>query len=120
MTNISNQDVVNNCDFIVGDTVVFIDATKPDHLMTVFQVQENGVLLNGNNSFALNHLIRHATVFEVLAKKRHTTSIDDLFDAMEFGSDQHIENHISPNCKTISNDEQIYLSKALAAQKEVS
>lgn len=36
------------------------------------------------------------------------------------GDDAHIENHISPKCKTISNDVQIHLSNALAAQKEVS
>ncbi|NNP70828.1 MULTISPECIES: hypothetical protein [unclassified Acinetobacter] len=120
MTNISKPKQANNSDFVVGDTVVFIDATKPDHLMIVYQVQKNGVLLNGNNSFALNHLIRHATVFEVLEKKRHTTSIDDLFEVLGFGDDRHIENHISPRCENISNDEQIHLSKAFAAQKEVS
>ena len=57
MTNIPKQLQVNNSDFVEGDTVVFIDANKPDHLMTVTQVQKNGVLLDGNNSFALNHLI---------------------------------------------------------------
>ncbi|ENV09516.1 hypothetical protein F966_02174 [Acinetobacter higginsii] len=120
MTNISKPNQPNNTDFIEGDTVVFIDPSKPDHLMTIYQVQKNGVLLDGNNSFALNHLIRHATVFEVLAKKRHTTTIDDLFDALGFGDDEFIENRISPKCKSISNDVQIHLSKALAAQKEVS
>ena len=36
------------------------------------------------------------------------------------GDDAHIENHISPKCRTISNDVQIHLSNALKAQKEVS
>ncbi|EOR08637.1 MULTISPECIES: hypothetical protein [Acinetobacter] len=36
------------------------------------------------------------------------------------GDDEFIENRISPKCKSISNDVQIHLSKALAAQKEVS
>lgn len=83
MTNISKPNEVNNSVYVVGDTVVFIDASKPDHLMTVFQVQKNGVLLNGNNSFALNHLIRHASISEVLAKKRHTVSIDDLLEIID-------------------------------------
>lgn len=83
MTNISKPKQQNNSDYVVGDSVVFIDANKPDHLMTVTQVQKNGVLLNGNNSFALNHLIRHATVAEVLAKKRQTVSIDDLLEILD-------------------------------------
>lgn len=36
------------------------------------------------------------------------------------GDDQFIENHISPSCRNISNDEHIHLSNALAAQKEIS
>ncbi|WP_336936530.1 hypothetical protein [Acinetobacter beijerinckii] len=83
MTNISKPKQQNNSDYVVGDTVVFIDASKPNHLMTVFQVQKNGVLLNGNNSFALNHLIRHASISEVLARKRHTVSIDDLLEILD-------------------------------------
>lgn len=83
MTNISKPKQQNNSDYVVGDTVVFIDASKPDHLMTVFQVQKNGVLLNGNNNFALNHLIRHASISEVLAKKRQTVSIDDLLEILD-------------------------------------
>ncbi|WP_275904484.1 hypothetical protein [Acinetobacter beijerinckii] len=83
MANISKPKQQNNSDYVVGDTVVFIDASKPDHLMTVFQVQKNGVLLNGNNSFALNHLIRHASISEVLAKKRQTVSVDDLLEILD-------------------------------------
>lgn len=83
MTNISKPKQQNNSDYVVGDTVVFIDANKPDHLMIVFQVQKNGVLLNGNNNFALNHLIRHASISEVLAKKRQTVSIDDLLEILD-------------------------------------
>ncbi|MEG1856458.1 MAG: hypothetical protein RR231_13290 [Acinetobacter sp.] len=113
MTNIPKQLQVNNSDFVEGDTVVFIDESKPCHLMTVTQVQKNGVLLNGNNSFSLNHLIRHATVAEFINQRR-------LPALTTFGDDQHIENNISPKCKTISSDVQIYLSKALTAQKEVS
>lgn len=83
MTNISKPNEVNNSDYVVGDTVVFIDASKPDHLMTVTQAQKNGVLLNGNNSFALNHLIRHASISEILARKRQTVSIDDLLEILD-------------------------------------
>lgn len=113
MSNISKPKQQNNSDYVVGDTVVFIDPSKPDHLMTVTQVQKNGVLLNGNNSFALNHLIRHATVAEFVNQRRMPA-------LTTFGDDQHIENNISPKCKTISNDVQIHLSNAFAAQKEVS
>lgn len=59
-------------DFIAGDVVVFIDALKPDHLMTVHKVQGDGVLLDGNRNFALAHLIRHANVAELGVKRRLT------------------------------------------------
>lgn len=114
MTNIPNQLATNNSDYVEGDTVVFIDESKPCHLMTVTQVQKNDVLLDGNNSFALNHLIRHATIAEFINQRRLPQLTADL------GDDQHIENNISPKCKNISNDVQIHLSRALAAQKEVS
>ncbi|NWK73760.1 hypothetical protein HYG93_05540 [Acinetobacter sp. SwsAc6] len=61
-------------EYISGDVVVFTDPNKPDHLMTVHKVQGDGVLLNGNRSFALTHLIRGASVAEVLAKRRLTTA----------------------------------------------
>lgn len=57
-------------DFLSGDVVVFVDAAKPDHLMTVHKAQENSALLDGNRSFALNHLIRPASVAELGAGKR--------------------------------------------------
>ena len=57
-------------DFVKGDTVVFVDAFMPDDLMTVHQVQDDGVLLNGNRKFALADLLRHATTVELNAKRR--------------------------------------------------
>ena len=57
-------------DFAKGDTVVFVDAFMPDDLMTVHQVQDDGVLLNGNRKFALADLLRHATTVELNAKRR--------------------------------------------------
>lgn len=113
MTNIPNQLATNNSDFVDGDTVVFIDESKPGHLMTVTQVQKNGVLLDGNNSFSLNHLIRHATVAEFINQRR-------LPALTTFGDDQYLENNISPKCKFISSDVQIHLSNAMTSQKEVS
>ncbi|AWW07759.1 MAG: hypothetical protein [Podoviridae sp. ctbh1] len=113
MSNIPNQLATNNSDYVEGDTVVFIDANKPDHLMTVTQVQKNGVLLDGNNSFALNHLIRHATVAEFVNQRRMPA-------LTTFSDDQYLENNISPKCKFISSDVQIHLSNAMAAKKEVS
>lgn len=87
-TNLSQQPCANKCsefteeqcgyclisesDFIAGDTVVFIDKSKPGELMTVHKVQGNGVLLDGNRSFALIHLVRHANVQELNAKRRLT------------------------------------------------
>ena len=38
--------------------------------MTVHKIQGNGVLLDGNRSFALTHLVRHANVAELNAGKR--------------------------------------------------
>ena len=59
-------------DFVKGDTVVFVDPLKPDDLMTVHKAQGNSVLLDGNRNFALNHLIRSASVAELNAKRRLT------------------------------------------------
>ena len=57
-------------DFVKGDTVVFVDAFMPDHLMTVHKVQGDGILLDDNRKFALAHLIRHASTVELNAKRR--------------------------------------------------
>lgn len=57
-------------DFAKGDTVVFIDAFMPEHLMEVHQMQGDGILLDGNRKFALSHLLRHATTVELNAKRR--------------------------------------------------
>jgi len=81
MTNISKPKAANNSDYVVGDSVVFIDLSKPDHLMTVTQVQKNGVLLNGNNSFALNHLIRQATALELSLNRRVISDIAKHLEA---------------------------------------
>lgn len=69
-TNLTQQPIENNADFLAGDVVVFVDALKPDELMTVHKVQGNSVLLDGNRNFALNHLIRSASVAELNAKRR--------------------------------------------------
>ena len=70
--NLAHQQSKQNPEFLEGDVVVFTDPNKPDHLMTVHKVQGDGVLLNGNSNFALTHLIRTASVAEVLAKRRFT------------------------------------------------
>ncbi len=61
-------------DFMACDVVVFKDDSKADRLMTVHKVQSDGVLLDGNHNFALSHLVRPATVAEVLAKRRLTAA----------------------------------------------
>ena len=72
----------SSSDFLAGDTVVFIDAFMPDDLMTVHRVQDDGILLDGNRKFALAHLLRHAQVRELDAKKRHIMSFDEAFGGL--------------------------------------
>ena len=40
-------------------------------------------------------------------------------ELLEIGDDAHIENHISPKCRTISNDVQKHFADALKALGEV-
>lgn len=68
-----NNDMAND-GFLNGDVVVFTDPIKPGRLMTVYKVQGDSVLLDGNHNFALSHLVRPATVAEVLAKRRLTAA----------------------------------------------
>jgi len=68
----------SSSDFLEGDTVVFIDAFMPDDLMTVHQVQDDGILLDGNRKFALADLLRHATTVELNAKRRLSLSEQSL------------------------------------------
>lgn len=74
------QNLPHNCEkctcahaeYMAGDVVVFTDPNKPNGLMTVHKVVSDGVFLDGNSNFALTHLIRNASVAEVLAKRRFT------------------------------------------------
>ncbi|MEN3979052.1 hypothetical protein [Acinetobacter sp. CWB-B33] len=77
-TNLTQQPTNDNSDFLAGDVVVFVDVLKPDDLMTVHKVQGNSVLLDGNRNFALNHLIRSASVAELNAKRRLTLAEQSL------------------------------------------
>lgn len=114
----SYPEIPDNSNYALGGFVVYKDHSRvQNHLIEavyeVVQINEDFVVTTGAGLDLLmmwDSEIRHATIAEIKAKRR----LSDM------GSDQFIENHISPNCKTISNDEQIYLSKALAAQKEVS
>lgn len=67
-------------EFLVGDVVVFIDSFMPDQLMTVHKVQCDGILLDGNRKFALSHLLRHASAYELAIKKRHIMSFEEAFE----------------------------------------
>lgn len=118
MTNIPKQLQVNNSDFVDGDTVVFIDESKPNHLMIIDTVLDDGRYVGVDSyrrAFPAKDF-RHATPVEIQLKRRVNKSVE----ISEMGDDAHIENHISPKCRTISNDVQKHLSNALAAQKEVS
>ena len=64
------SEMPNSSDFVVGDTVVFVDDFMPNHLMTVHKVQGDEVLLDGGHKFALIDLLRHATTVELSAKRR--------------------------------------------------
>lgn len=70
--NLTQLSQDNKPGFVNGDVVVFTDPIKPGHLMTVHKVQSDGVLLDGNHNFALSHLVRHANVAELGAKRRLT------------------------------------------------
>lgn len=72
--NLTQLSQDNKPGFLNGDVVVFTDPIKPGHLMTVHKVQSDGVLLDGNHNFALSHLVRPATVAEVLSKRRMTAA----------------------------------------------
>lgn len=61
---------ISDTDFVEGDSVVFIDAFMPEHIMTVHRVQGDGILLDGNHKFALIHLLRHASTVELNANRR--------------------------------------------------
>lgn len=118
MINIPKQLQVNNSDFVEGDMVVFKYNYQPHHLMIIEAVLDDGRYVGVNSyrqAFPAKDF-RHATPVEIQLKRRVNKSVE----ISEMGDDAHIENHISPKCKTISNDVQIHLSNALAAQKEVS
>lgn len=70
--NLSVSCKSENFQFVEGDNVVFIDPNKSDRLMKVYKVQGAGLLLDGNRSFSLSHLLRPATFAEVFAKRRMT------------------------------------------------
>lgn len=57
-------------DFLPGDVVVFKSENAIEQLLTVSKVEQDNVLLEGNSKFASSHLIRHATVGEMKAKRR--------------------------------------------------
>lgn len=110
------DDAYVKSNFIVGGKVVYIDSEKSDQLMTITQVQKNGVQLDGNSNFALNHLIRNATPAEHKANRRLSGATYFLGWDLAAGDDQHIEHLV----KSISKDEHVHLSNAIKAQREVS
>lgn len=62
----------NLTDFLPGDVVVFISENSTEQLLTVFKVEQDSILLESESKFASSHLIRHATVAEIKAKRRLT------------------------------------------------
>lgn len=116
--NFNYSEIPNSSDFIAGDVVVFIYNYMPHVLMTVSGILGGGkfVAVNGYQQAFLAKDLRHATPVELQQNRRvNKIILDD-----DMGDDSYLENNISPLCKSYSNDEQIHLSKALDAQKEVS
>lgn len=60
----------NLTDFLPGDVVVFISENSTERLLTVFKVEQDSILLESDSKFASSHLIRHATIGEIKAKRR--------------------------------------------------
>lgn len=122
MTNIPKQLQVNNSDFVDGDYVVLTSPGTKDELLEIIDhkytpdMYRVKILSKGLCGPVFKGEIRHATPVEIQLKRRVNKSVE----ISEMGDDAHIENHISPKCRTISNDVQIHLSNALKAQKEVS
>ena len=86
--------------FKVGDKVVFKYNYQPHLLMTIEAVLDGGrfVGVDGYRQAFAAKDFRHATTQEIQANKRfnHIVEPNDMVD------DAHIENHISPLCKTES------------------
>lgn len=74
-SNLAQQQSNDNSDFLPGDVVVFINEDMPDHLMTVTKVNRYSVLLDDGIKFAMNHLIRAASIAELRAKRRLDTPV---------------------------------------------
>jgi len=68
--NLAQDSNHDNSDFMVGDVVVFIHEDRSDHLMTVTKVNRYSVLLDDGIKFAMNHLIRAASVAELKVRHR--------------------------------------------------
>lgn len=112
-----------NSDYVTGDVVVYISVGN-NELHEIYKVHSNtcvsikplkgSLLLQRVTSAAL---LRHATVTEIQAGKR---SLNTDLVILDMGDDHDIENHISKNCRVISNDFSKFLSRALNAQKEMT
>ena len=100
MTNISKPVAANNSDFVIGDMVVFKYNYQPHHLMIIEAVLDGGRYVGVDSyrqAFPAKDF-RHATPVEIQLKRRVNKSVE----ISEMADDAHIENHISPLCKTES------------------
>ncbi|MBC68403.1 MULTISPECIES: hypothetical protein [Acinetobacter] len=96
-----------DADFIAGDVVVLTGACRNFHSDDLFEVQRNftntlRVIKSKNHKLLVSdNEIRHATPVELQQNRRVNKIIldDDMSD------DSHLENNISPLCKSYSNDE---------------
>ena len=105
MSNLTEQTSTNNREFKGGDWVVLANSvsTEPS-LAQILKIDGRWSVIkwlddNTESNVRLDFL-RHATDEEIAAGRRieHVVESDDMI----MGDDAHIENHVSPNCKTES------------------
>ena len=71
----------------VGNKVVFVDSFMHSDVMTVSSVEPDAVYMDDGHKFAVNEMLRHATLDEIRAGHRTDEHTDYVTD---------IRNHVSP------------------------
>ena len=99
--NSSYSEFPNSSNFVVGDAVVYLSAKKLDTIHYIRTVSTKFEYVVLDNADVVNFdSIRHATVAEFTNNRRLPQGV--TFADVDLGDDAHIENNISPLCKTES------------------
>lgn len=93
-------------EFKVGDKVVLVDTGTKDVLLEIVEhmytpnMHRVKIIATGQYGPVFKNDIRHATPQEIAAGHRidHVSQEGNMVH--DLGEDSHIENHISPNCKS--------------------